>query len=530
MGTISISLPADGSTADVADYNTPITTIKNELNGSLNDANISGLSGTKITAGTLPGSALDTTTAGGYIAGLAAPNTVTCNGNRSYTLVFNSVDYTGTLSAGMRLRTTRTVAAPTQCTSLNGTTQYYSKTSPAGMTFTDDFTCGTSAKPSSYAQGTIESRYNGTSGWELRMESTGQISLYGYNAGSSNFKVVQTYQSIPLNKWSHIAAELDMSAITTNGTGLSSTTNYIMIDGVDVPCTTFTSGTGPTALIQAGNFEIGSRNGGLNPFPGKLAQTWFAPGKVTQANVRTIISQGLTASLISSLSLGSAYSFDNSINDLNTTNANNLTANGSAVATNADSPFGTQASGLISSTIDYGIIQSVTFSTNTTVVVQVPEGCTIPTSGGVSAVVYSSVKAPYGFPVEPTKYELLYINGTSQSTTSATYVNFSGASISAPIGAWKPVGVASIQHTTQDCNVALSTSSTAASDPTLVVRDFPTASATHLTKYHIEASADTFNFSVVTLLYFVGKATSGTLTLRGMDDIPSYIKLMNALL
>jgi hypothetical protein len=40
MGTISVSLPSDGSTADVADYNTPITTIVNEVNGNLNSDNL----------------------------------------------------------------------------------------------------------------------------------------------------------------------------------------------------------------------------------------------------------------------------------------------------------------------------------------------------------------------------------------------------------------------------------------------------------------------------------------------------------
>ena len=75
----------------------------------------------------------------------------------------------------------------------------------------------------------------------------------------------------------------------------------------------------------------------------------------------------------------------------------NLTASGSATATNADSPYGTQGSGLISSTLDYAIVQSATFSTNTTLTVQVPEGCTIPTSGGVSAVAYSAQRNPLWF-------------------------------------------------------------------------------------------------------------------------------------
>lgn len=40
MATISVSLPSDGTAADVSDYNTPITTIVNEINGNLDNANI----------------------------------------------------------------------------------------------------------------------------------------------------------------------------------------------------------------------------------------------------------------------------------------------------------------------------------------------------------------------------------------------------------------------------------------------------------------------------------------------------------
>lgn len=40
MGNISVSLPSDGTTADVADYNTPITTIVGSINGGLDNTNI----------------------------------------------------------------------------------------------------------------------------------------------------------------------------------------------------------------------------------------------------------------------------------------------------------------------------------------------------------------------------------------------------------------------------------------------------------------------------------------------------------
>jgi len=364
------------------------------------------------------------------------PNSVTYLGNRSYSLVFPGVNLTTTLSPGMRLRTTRTTAAPTQCTSLNGSTQYYSKSSPAGMTFTDDFTSGIWVKLNSYngATQTLASRYNGTSGWIFSVGSTGQVFLQGFNGGVTNQSYVQSYQSVPLNKWVHIAAQLDMSAFTA-----TTTTSYIMINGLDVPASVTRGGTNPTALVQAGNLEIGSQNGGLLPLNGKISQAFVTSAKVTQANMRTIYSQGITSSDITNLSIISAYSFNNSINDLNTTNANNLTANGSAVATNADSPFGGQADGTISSTLDYGIIQLQSFSTDTTVTVQVPEGCTIPTTGGVSAVAYSGRKVPYLFPAQRTKWQIenrAYGTLYTQATPGATVYNLGNVKLTIPIGEW----------------------------------------------------------------------------------------------
>jgi hypothetical protein len=40
LATISVSLPSDGTTADVADYNTPINTIVNEFNGNIDNTNV----------------------------------------------------------------------------------------------------------------------------------------------------------------------------------------------------------------------------------------------------------------------------------------------------------------------------------------------------------------------------------------------------------------------------------------------------------------------------------------------------------
>lgn len=357
----------------------------------------------------------------------ATPNTVTANGNRSYDLVFNGTDLTDTISEGMRVRTARTVAAPTQCATFDGTNDYFSKSSPAGMTFTDDFVVSAWVKLSSYpaVQGTIASRYNGTNGWNLIVGSTGQVYLQGMNAGSGNNSMVNTYQSLPLNKWVHVAAQLDMSAFTN-----TATTSYIMFDGVDVICQVQRFGTNPTALVQAGNLEIGSSNAS-SFFPGKIAQVAIYSAKVTQATHLAAMNQGLTGS---EASLISAYSLSNSLEDLSANN-NDLTANGGVLATTTDSPFGNSG---VSTTLDYGIVMAKSFSTNTTLTVQVPEGCTIPTSGGVSSMDYSINDTPYGFPRNKNKWEVLsqyLVSGGN--ATNTTVAQFFSRQLNVPIGAWK---------------------------------------------------------------------------------------------
>lgn len=402
--------------------------------------------------------------AGGWTPSGFAPSTVAYNGNRSYTLTFSGNDVTPTLSKGMRLQMTRTVTAPSQCTSLNGSTQYYSKSSPAAMTFTDDFVVSAWIKLTSYVACAIASRYNGTSGWNFTVSSTGQLQLEGFNAGASNFSYVISAQSLPLNRWVHVAAQLDMSAFTA-----TPTTSYIMIDGVDVPASVARGGSDPTALIQAGSLEIGSQNSGSALFPGKIAQVAIYNAHVTEATIAASSSQTLAGT---ETSLVSAYSFNNAITDLNA-NANNLTTNGSAVATNADTPFA-QTNGLTGyavGTTNYGIITAISFSTNTTCVVQVPEGDTIPTSGGISGVSYATSKTPYGFPAGKGKWRLgcfIKTQTTQSSPTQNTWYNMTptsgtagGSVLNIPIGDWMVGYDASSQMVGSTNTIFLITLSTA---------------------------------------------------------------------
>jgi len=342
---------------------------------------------------------------------------ITALGNRSYTAVVSGTDTTGVTSVGQRLKLPRTVTAPTGSITLNGTTQYANKTSPAGMTFTDDFTVSAWVKMTSYAAAGIASRFNGTSGWSLQTNSSGQLSLIGYNASGGNSSLVTAYQSLPLNKWVHVAAQLDMSTFTA-----TTTTSYVMIDGVNVPASVSRTGTNPTALVQAGNLEVGSVNAG-GFFPGQIAQVAIYSAKVTQATILASMNQTLTGS---ETSLVSAYKLDQAsgLNDLSA-NANNLTAQGSPSYSTTQTPFTNSVTGtsVTAGTTNYGIIMAQTFSTNTTYTIQIPEGETLPTTGGIGTVSYSTQKTPYGFPVYNEKLVaevLLVANSTVTSTGAAT--------------------------------------------------------------------------------------------------------------
>ncbi len=335
------------------------------------------------------------------------PDTVTANGNRNYDLVFNGVDHTSTLSPGMKLQLSRTVAAPDQCADLEASSsQYFSKTSPNGMTFTDDFTVSAWIKLESYAVGTIVSRYNGTNGWIVTVNASGQLTIQGFNGGSQDYATA--YASLPLNKWTHVAATLDISGATAT----------MYIDGVSV-ANAYTNGA-PTAITQAGNLEIGSQNGGSTYFDGKISQVAIFSSVLSAATIRSYMSQGLSGS---ESTLVSAYSLDNTLNDLSA-NANTLTANGGAAATATDSPF---ANAVAAGTLEYAEINSVTFSTNTTVNVRVPDTCQIPTSGGVSAVSYSTQSNPYGLPYF-SKVLGRTILGSNQTTTGTSYGSVVGLS------------------------------------------------------------------------------------------------------
>jgi hypothetical protein len=465
--------------------------------------------------------------------------TITPNGQKSYSLLFPGVNYTDRLSPGMRLRTVRSTVAPTQSALFDGVNDYFVKAAPAGYSFTDDFVASAWIKVLAYPTvvGVIHSKYNGVSGYVFDVAANGTVALRGKNAGAGNESNINSYSAVPLKKWIHVAAQLDMSAYTA-----TPTTSYVMFDGVDVPSQVNRIGTNPTSILQAGNFEIGSTNGGTSFFNGVIAQAAIFNAKLTQTQVRAYMSQGLIGT---ETSLISAYTLSNSLNDLNTTNANNLTANGGVLTTNTESPFGTLGDFTVSTTVDHGIIQKSTYSApDTTVVLQVPDGSTIPTSGGVASVSYSQFRTPYQFPADENRWTLSFINSIDAIKLAAvagtwyfdTAINATAAAyrVQVPVGSWvmgfKWLGHAATGAATfQSVENALSTTSTTTSDDELSVFN---QSGTNLTLFRPNATASKPIFANTPTTYSLLSRTgnSSETGVTGTSGPKNYTYLKNAYL
>ena len=86
----------------------------------------------------------------------------------------------------------------------------------------------------------------------------------------------------------------------------------------------------------------------------------------------------------------------------------------------------------------YFIVTAVAFSTNTTITLYGGTDYDL-NNEAISSPVFSSVKAPVGFPLDPTKWSVQTLdtsNRTQTNATGGTWYNLGSISISIPIGLW----------------------------------------------------------------------------------------------
>lgn len=352
-------------------------------------------------------------------------------GQREHEVQVLGQDLTDEYSPGMKFKFTRGTAAPTQCADLESTSsQYASRASGSltGITFTDDFTIEAWIKLESYATAgasRIISRYNVT-GWLFSIDATGR--LYSETYGGGGNRVSTSYQSIPLNKWVHVAATVDMSAGSV----------LMYMDGILVPNTTTGAG---TSFAQAGNLTLGIQSDTLTlPFDGKIADVriWNTVRNITQ--IRDNMNQQLVGT---ETNLVGYWKLNGNFND-STTNANNLTGSGGAVATNVDNPM---------KNVEYALLHKIVYSGgNSTLTLFTGNDHTIPNMT-LTAPHYSTQKSPYGFPGQTSKWEISILFRAVLSHTNpaagATVQNvLSGAiGLVLPVGEWTSGGHISLYHT-----------------------------------------------------------------------------------
>lgn len=416
MATFDYTPISDGTIGDVADVNVPFAALQALL--------AAGLTLDNLTPGVFDRSIFTAAAKGGWNT-LSTQPTVSSGynkGNREFDLTFSSTDLSTTLYPGMRLKVTRNTTPPTQCTNMASASSHYAtKSSPTAVTFTDDFTIEAWVKlttyPASGQTGTVLSRWNGTSGWVLRVNADGTLEMYGTNAGAANFSTTKTIPSLPLGRWVHVAAALDMSTFTAAGSPM-------WIDGVLVESAVSRGGTNPTALVQAGDLQVGAANAGAF-INGRLQDVRLWSAIRTSTQIRDNMSQQLVGN---ESNLNGYWKLNGDFND-STSNANNLTAQNSAAATNADSAM---------NSTEYAIVTKVAFSTNTTVTVFTGTDYTIPNMT-LTASAWSAYRAPSGFPASRSKWyveAIHYASATQASPVQNTWYNVGSEKLSIPLGSW----------------------------------------------------------------------------------------------
>lgn len=393
--------------------------------------------------------------AGGWTPSGFAPSAVVYNGNRNYTLTFAS-DLTAIISPGNRLQFTRTVAAPSQATALNGTSQAWSKATPTGISFVGDHSYHFKAKFTAYQQEYLVSRLTGgLTGFAILVQANGQLQIQ-YGNGASLTQIA-TVPAVPVNREVTIDVAVSVAAKTA----------VVLFDGIAV-ATTLVAGTATTVVQPAAatTIAIGSDNTPANFAAATISQVALFSSALSTATMQSFNGQTLVGNESTCIGF---WAFNGNANDANA-NANNLTAVGGAAATATTPSF---AQGVAAGLLEYGICHTISFSVTTTMNVQLPEGSTLPTTGGISGVSYSNGKVPYRFPSQRGRWQIRMLHPAQFSTSSTTYVS-SGQSFSVPIGEWivgyqidltANSGGASGNH---NVKAALSTGTTTADDLELV--------------------------------------------------------------
>lgn len=337
------------------------------------------------------------------------------NGNKEFILAAGA-DPSTTHSVGDRFQVTRNTTPSTQSMAFTAaSSQYATKASPAGLTSWTAYTIESWVYVKSYTGGSraeIINRLDAgftTGGFEFMIDSNGRLTMqYGTTSAFTSFI---SNQSVPLNRWIHVAGVVSST---------SSKTGVLYINATLVP--SFSSISTATALTQSSvDLRMGAAAGTPTGtyFDGYMYQTRIWSAALTQAQIEA--NMGLALTTATNLVFSTA---DGSFNDASG-NGNNLTASG-AISTQASNPY---------HAVEYGIITGVT---TTTITVFCGTDFVIPNMTLTNAQ-YSNAKAPYGFPASRNKWVVDVIMGARYSDSGGAPLVFAnqGWQISVPSGDWQ---------------------------------------------------------------------------------------------
>lgn len=310
------------------------------------------------------------------------PAVIANNGQKEHVIKYAGVDLTSTLNEGMKLRIPRTGVTPTTSMSFTAAnSQYATRAAATGINQTDDITVEGNFRVESYAsnfQYLVCARNGSLAGWFLAINTQGQVTIYGGNGSAEDFAT--SYQSVPLNKWVHIAASIDVSASTAK----------IYIDGVDVPL--LYTNSAATSFTAPNNIRLGANQVGGETLNGKIANARLWSTIRTVAQIRDNMNQEVPAS---TTGLVGHWKGNGSWND-SSANANHLTSVNGAVNNFASHPF---------SAIEYAIATKVVKNGADTDVTIFTGSGALP-NATLGATSYSTADTPYGFSADKNKWSI----------------------------------------------------------------------------------------------------------------------------
>jgi hypothetical protein len=385
----------------------------------------------------------------------------------------------------------------------NGSSHYFTKVTPTGTlsTVTNNFTIEANVQPTAYAYGGICGNIDSgpANGWFMDMLATGQVRIGVYNAGAANYSIRSSYQSLPLNKKTHV------SASWTSGTVV------MYFDGVAVPTSLVNSGTLPVVAAVGGTFSIG-RVGAVvaSLFSGYLSNVAVFDAVLSAATIKQHSTYKLTGSETNCIG---AWSLDNTAVNQQAPGTNDLTATG-GVGYTAITPHG-QLGDAVQISKAVGLVMAVS---GTDVTVQCPEGVTIPTTGGITSVSYSTQANPFGWVSDKGRWEvstIMLATLTQATPTVSTYYFGSLFNLSIPAGKYAVSLYAEVNASRTvagelGSNVALSTSSSAISHKKLSA--FLYNNPGNQTAHAQYLMTDVISNTTATTYYAIMNAYNGTMS------------------